>query len=261
MKLRRPGGCGGVSFSGVEHGEFRDPRLVPIYDAKCLWSREDDFFLSVAGQTPGARVLDLGCGTGRLTLGMAAAGYRVTGVDPAGASLDAARVKPGADRVTWIEGTSADVPEEAFDLVVMTSHVAQFLLEDEVWAATLADLHRALMPGGRLTFDSRDPAARGWEAWNPVDSRQWLTLPDGRGVEEWTEVTGVRGELVRFVHHYRFPAVGEALTASATLRFRTEEGLRSSLAAAGFGVEDVFGGWECEPVGRGDGEFLVIARR
>ncbi|HEX6920353.1 MAG TPA: class I SAM-dependent methyltransferase, partial [Actinomycetes bacterium] len=82
----------------MRNAEFRDRRLVPVYDAECPWSRDDDFFLSVVGETPGARVLDLGCGTGRLALGMAAAGHTVTGVDPARASLEAARAKPGAER-------------------------------------------------------------------------------------------------------------------------------------------------------------------
>lgn len=63
--------------------------------------------------------------TGRLTLAMADAGHTVTGVDPARAVLDAARAKPGADRVTWIEGTSSLLPTAAYDVAVMTSHVAQ----------------------------------------------------------------------------------------------------------------------------------------
>jgi acetyl esterase/lipase len=50
---------------------------------------------------PATRVLDLGCGTGRLALALSAAGYVVTGVDPARASLDVARSKPGAASVTW----------------------------------------------------------------------------------------------------------------------------------------------------------------
>ena len=90
---------------GVRHAEFRDPRLVTVYDAECPWSRDDDFFLAVVDSVADQnRVLDLGCGTGRLALVMAAAGYPVTGVDPSRASVAAARSKPGAERVTWIEG-------------------------------------------------------------------------------------------------------------------------------------------------------------
>jgi len=51
---------------------------VAVYDAAFPWSREDDFFLSVVNETPAARVLDFGCGTGRLALAMAAAGHTVT---------------------------------------------------------------------------------------------------------------------------------------------------------------------------------------
>ena len=97
----------------MHHGEFRDARLVAVYDADFPWSVPDDFFVSVVQEAPAARVLDLGCGTGRFTLGLAAAGYAVTGVDPARASLDAARRKRGAGEVTWLEGTSTDLPEAA----------------------------------------------------------------------------------------------------------------------------------------------------
>jgi len=243
----------------MRHGEFRDRRLVTVYDAECPWSRDDDFFLSLVDETPAARVLDLGCGTGRLALGMAAAGHTVTGVDPARASLEAARAKPGAERVTWIEGTSAVLGDASFDVAVMTSHVAQFFVGDDEWRSTLADLKRGLVPGGRLVFDTRDPQARGWERWNPADSQRRITLPDGRVVAAWTDVTAVQdGGAVSFAHHYTFPN-GEELLSTATLRFRTEDQVRSSLQDAGFSIERMYGGWQREPVGRGDGEFLVIA--
>lgn len=245
----------------MQHGEFRDPRLVEVYDAAYGWSRDDDWFLSIVDRAgPAARVLDLGCGTGRLALGMAAAGHVVTGVDPARASLDAARAKPGAGRVTWIEGTSSALPDGAFDAAVMTSHVAQLLVDDEEWRATLADLARALRPGGVLAFDARDPGDRAWERWNPVDSRRRTVLPGGRAVASWTEVTSVAGGVVGFTHRYEFDDGDEARSEGA-LRFRTEAELRASLAAAGFTVEDVVGGWAGEPVGAGDGELLVVARR
>ena len=244
----------------MRQAEFYDARLTAVYDAMFGWSRDDDFFMSVVGETPAARVLDLGCGTGRLALAIAAAGHPVTGVDPARASLDAARAKPGADRVTWIEGTSPVLPDASFDVAVMTSHVAQFFVSDQEWDATLADLSRALVPGGRLTFDSRDPRARGWERWNPADSRRDVTLPDGRVVTAVTRVHAVTAGVVDFSISYAFSR-GEELVSTASLRFRTEEELRSSLRAAGFTIEQLYGGWKREPVGAPDGEFLVIARR
>lgn len=212
----------------MHHAEFNDPRLVAVYDAECPWSQDDDFFVSVANETPAARVLDLGCGTGRLALGLAAAGHTVTGVDPARASLDAANAKPGAQHVTWIEGTSAVLGDREFDVAVMTSHVAQVFVTDEEWAQTLADLRRVL-------------------------------APDGRVVEEWTVVTAVENDTVSFTIHYGFPD-HEELISTATLRFRSEGPLRASLEHAGFTVAQIYGGWNREPIGRGDGEFLVIAR-
>ena len=45
----------------------------------------------------------------------------------------------------------------------MTANVAQVVLADDQWWATLAALEGALRPGGRLVFETRDPAARAWE--------------------------------------------------------------------------------------------------
>jgi SAM-dependent methyltransferase len=242
----------------VNQAEFNDPRLVAVYDAAFGWARDDDFFLAVAAEKGPARVLDLGCGTGRLTLAMAAAGHHVTGIDPATASLEAARRKPGAEQVTWIVGTSPEL-EGSFDVTVLTSHVAQFLITDEEWDRTFSDVQRALVPAGRLVFDTRDPLDRTWERWNPVDSRRAVPLPDGTVVEMWTEVTAVHDGLVDSTIHYHFPDAKE-LVSTTTLRFRSEAQIRGSLQALGFTVETVYGGWGREPVGQGDGELLVIAR-
>jgi SAM-dependent methyltransferase len=244
----------------MHHGEFRDPRLVEVYDAAFGWSRDDEFFASVVNQSPRCRVLDLGCGTGRLALALSEAGHLVTGVDPAPASLIAARAKPGAASVTWLEGTSADLATHSFDVAVMTSHVAQFFVTDDAWGQALEDLARALVPGGRLVFDSRDPAARQWEHWNPTESRRDVTMADGRVVTTWTEVTGRRGGVVDVTLTYRF-ADGLELVSTASLHFREESLLRHTLGGAGFVVEQIYGGWERQAIGHRDGELLVVARR
>lgn len=187
----------------------------------------------MVNETPGSRVLDLGCGTGRLTTAIAAAGHAVTGVDPAKASLDEARSKPGADEVTWVEGTSTVLADTAFETAVMTSHVGQFFTDDVHFSGTLTDLKRALVPGGRLVLDSRDPPYRRWERWNPVDSRHQVKLGDGSEVNIWTEVTNVYGDIVDFTHHYVWPN-SEELTSTASLRFRTESALREALRTENF---------------------------
>ncbi len=244
----------------MRDGEFNDENLVPLYDAAFPWSREDDFFLSMVNETPGARVLDLGCGTGRLALGLSAAGHRVTGIDPASASINAARRKPGADTVTWVVGKSRAAPPGAFDVALMTSHVAQFMVTDIEWSDALADLRRSILPGGRLIFDSRDSSYRAWEEWDTAGLPYTVVVPGGPAVAVWNEVTSVEAGAVDFTLHYRFPD-GRELLSSSTLRFRSEAEIRSSLHEHGFIVENIFGGWKREPVGSGDGEFIVVARR
>ena len=228
------------------------------YDAENPWSADDDFFLALANRKPNSRILDLGCGTGRLTIALAAAGHHVTGVDPDSAAIAWAQTKAGADKVTWLVGDSRAVPEARFDLALMTAHVAQAIWQDGAWKRTLHDLAAALVPDGRLAFDSRDPAARIWETWH--GSRRTLALPDGTTAENWYEVISAENELITFVDHTLLPD-GADDAERATLTFRTLNTLREDVAAAGFAVDTVYGGWNGEPVGAGCGEFVVLTHR
>ena len=243
----------------MRNAEYNDARLVEVYDAEGPWGRDDDYFFALVNETPGARVLDLGCGTGRLALGLAAAGHAVTGIEPSSASLAAARNKAGAEGVTWIHGTAESAPEGAFDVAIMTGHVSQFLGEDE-WTRALRALWRALVPGGRLAFHAYDPEARIWERWNPQASRRQVALRDGTIVSIWTEVTSLSEDAVSFSHHYSFPD-GEELRSDSSLRFWSEPRLCQSVTDAGFAIGRVHGGWRGEPVGSGDGELIFVARR
>ncbi|TVU58274.1 methyltransferase domain-containing protein [Paenarthrobacter nitroguajacolicus] len=236
-------------------------QLSDLYDAENQWAADDDFFLGFVNERPHSRVLDLGCGTGRVSLAVAAAGHRVVGIDPNINSLAAARGKRGAEDVTWIDGTSAQIPEdEVFDVAIMTAHVAQAITHDADWSRTLADVHRALVPGGRLAFDSRDPAARAWERWTPADTRATRTLPDGSAVETWIGETVEESGLVTFTEH-RVSAGHPEDAETSVLKFRTEEQLRHDLCTAGFTVERILGGWAGEEVGSGHGELIVVARK
>lgn len=242
------------------HGEYRDPRLVEVYDAERIWGWEDDFFMRVLADRMTPRVLDLGCGTGHLAIAMAEAGHQVTAVDPAGASLGAARRRPGAARVRWIQGSFESLPPGPFDAAFMTGHVAELLATDEEWTGALHALRASLVTDGRLILDSRDPAARPWQQWTREASERFVVLADGSAVRAWTESAEAGpGATCSVVHHYLFPD-GLELTSTAVHRFRDEEQLRESLRSAGFRVEELYGGWSREPAGLSeDGELIVIA--
>ncbi|MFC7880901.1 class I SAM-dependent methyltransferase [Streptomyces sp. NPDC057376] len=102
---------------------------------------------------PGARVLDAGCGTGRVLTQLAHLGYDGVGVDRDASMLAVAR--RNAPRLTWLQADLADFDPAAadvgpgFDLVVAAGNVFP-LLAPGTEAAVAAVLARALHPGGLL---------------------------------------------------------------------------------------------------------------
>ncbi|GAA4670423.1 class I SAM-dependent methyltransferase [Amycolatopsis dongchuanensis] len=212
---------------------FAHPRLAALYDV--LEGERDDLdaYLAMAEEFGARRVLDIGCGTGTFALLLAARGIEVAGVEPALASLDVARGKPGAERVRWLHGDATSLPPLEVDLATMTANVAQAIVDPGDWAGTLDGAREALRPGGRLVFETRDPAYRAWEGWNRSASHSVRA-----GVESWVDVLDVSLPLVTFRWTYVFPD-GETLTSDSTLRFREREEVEADLRAHGYTVEDV----------------------
>lgn len=234
---------------------FADPRLAPLYDVFDADRSDLDLYRAVAREVGARRVLDVGCGTGTLALLLADDGLAVTGVDPAGASLDVARAKPGGARVVWLHGNATTLPPLAVDLVTMTGNVAQVFLSDDDWAATLRGIREALAPGGHLVLETRRPEARAWETWAADAGAGARDVPGvGRVVEEFA-VTEVALPLVSFRSVFRFPD-GSEVASTSTLRFRSLAEVRASLAAAGLEVVDVR-----DAPDRPGLEHVVLARR
>ncbi|MFT3832928.1 MAG: class I SAM-dependent methyltransferase [Micropruina sp.] len=234
---------------------FADPRLAPLYDLFDSDRSDLDAYLAMAAEFGARRVLDVGCGTGVLALLLAERGCEVVGVDPAAASLVVARSKPGADKVRFIDGDATSLPPLQVDLVTMTGNVAQVFLTDDDWTATLAGIRDALAPGGRLVFESRDPARRVWEQWRRDWTPQYVELPGVGVVESTGVVTRVDGQLVTFAGAVTFPD-GTVVPTSSTLRFRERVELEASLAATGFRVDEVR-----DAPDRPGHEFVFVASR
>ena len=135
-------------------GDFFDARIEG-YEAHQLSTIDDaaEFYPFTAGQlpqTPGARILDLGCGTG-LELGYyfeLVPTARVTGVDLAPGMLDLLRRKFPDKSLTLVLGSYFDVPlgENAFDAAVSVESLNHFTQAEKT--PLYAKLHKALKPGG-----------------------------------------------------------------------------------------------------------------
>ncbi|MER6346906.1 class I SAM-dependent methyltransferase [Streptomyces sp. NPDC001595] len=235
---------------------FRHPRLAAIYDPLDPDRRDLDAYLRTAEEFGARRVLDIGCGTGVFALLLADRGIEVVGVDPARASIDVARAKPGSERVHWICGDATALPPLRVDLATMTANVAQAVVDRDTWQKTLRGTREALRPGGHLVFETRDPAGRAWEKWTRENSRRVTEIPGAGSVESWVQVIEVSGPLVAFRWTYVFAADGQVLTSDSTLRFREREEVESDLAGHGYVLREVR-----DAPDRPGREFVFLARR
>ncbi|GLK86399.1 class I SAM-dependent methyltransferase [Ancylobacter defluvii] len=236
---------------------YTDAALVTFYDAENEGGADVDFCTALA--RGGGSVLDLGCGTGSFLAGLDVP--RRVGVDPAAAMLDIARARPGGADVEWIEADARRLDlGRRFDLVVMTGHAFQVFLGEDDQRAALATIARHLAPGGRFIFDSRNPACREWEEWQPHNSRRRVSHPRHGEVEAWNSaVHDAATGIVTYETFYRL-ADGRELTAASRIRFTPRDELARLIADAGLTVERWLGDWSGGPLDDRAPEIIPLGR-
>ena len=127
------------------------------HDANPLVALEEPIVAAALGEVAGLRVLDLGCGTGRHALRLAAAGASVTALDLSPGMLQEARAKAGVLPIDFrLHDLTQPLPffEGVFDLAV--SGLVLEHLED--LDGFFRELRRVLKDGGRAVVSAMHPA-------------------------------------------------------------------------------------------------------
>ena len=237
---------------------FAEPSLAALYDAFCAGRRDFEFYLPLVMSA--RSVLDAGCGTGALLNLAREAGHtgRLCGLDPAAAMLGQARKRPD---IEWVLGDLASVEWcGEFDLVVMTGHAFQVLVEDDQLRESLAAIRSALTGNGRFVFETRNPLAREWENWTPDNAAE--VVHRARAVRMAHQVeTPISGDRVSFTITFTSPSWDQPQVSRSTLRFLSAGSLSRFLSGAGLAIQEQFGDWDRRVLTATSPEIITVARR
>jgi SAM-dependent methyltransferase len=243
-------------------------------DYAALGRAEDVPFYVELARGAGGTVLEMGCGSGRVTLPMARAGARAVAVDASPGML--ARLREGlaaepaevAERVEVIEGDvrSLDLGRR-FPLVVAPFRVVQHLVSRADQRAWLRAVARHLAPAGELVFDVFQPdfdyLVQPAAASLDVERTDPAT---GRTVRRFSSAHHTPAEqtfTVRVEWHVE-EAGGHTYReheAETTVRWFTRYELENLLELEGYEVLDVWGDFQRTPFGPDATEQVVRARR
>jgi SAM-dependent methyltransferase len=241
---------------------------APFYDwenAQTLARRDVPFWQRLAAAQDG-RVLELGCGTGRLTVPVARAGARVVGIDRSAPMLARARQRLRRSRASalLLRGDIRRLPfrtRAKFAMVMAPYGMLQSLTSERDLRATLAAVHGALQRGGLFAVDLVPDLPR----WAEYDRRVSLTGRRGRGHVRLTE--SVRQDrkkgLTIFDQEYEERRGRERAVKRFSLTFRTISvpQMRRRLELAGFRIDAVLGDYDGGPFDARADVWIILARK
>jgi ubiquinone/menaquinone biosynthesis C-methylase UbiE len=254
------------------HGWEGWDEYAPFYDwenARTLGRRDVPFWQRIAKRVK-STVLELGCGTGRVSLPLAKAGVKLVGLDRSEPMMARARSRlargPLAARgnLRFLRGDIRQLPFRSglFSMVLAPYGILQSLLRERDLAATLDSVARVLQPGGLFGIDLVPDVPNWKEYHNRVQLRgraangTHLTLIETVRQDRRRRITTFEQCYVerrgRQTSHHRFALQFRTLTIPALTR---------RLERAGFAVEAVVGDYRGRPWDERADVWIVLAKK
>jgi SAM-dependent methyltransferase len=253
-----------------------EPESIPLYrDGRHYDLMNSDvvadipFYMEEARRAEGP-VLELACGTGRLTIPIAQSGIDITGLDQCPSMLTQARAKAGAAGVAipFVESDCRNFElGQKFALIFMAFNSMQLLHDSASLSALFRNVRRQLAPGGRFIFDVFNPrvAILARESTSRTHEREYED-PDGQGTitleqtlvyEDASQVSRMRWYFSR-----RGPNGHEKDFCVEDLHMRCffPEELDLLVRSQRFEIEAKYGSFEREPFISGAQKQIVVCR-
>jgi SAM-dependent methyltransferase len=250
---------------------------APFYDwenAQTLGRRDVPFWRRVASAARGP-VLELGCGTGRVSLPLARAGVALVGIDRSAPMLDRARRRILKSQIlrssnpqilkslSLVRGDIRALPFEtgAFPMVVAPYGVLQSLIRPRDLTATLASVARVVAPGGTFGIDLVPDVPK----WREYENR--VQLRGRAGGAQLTLIESVRQDpsrhLTTFEQKYVERRGSRTREHRFDLTFRTlsVRQMTRQLERAGFRVDAVLGDYRGRPWDDRADVWIIMAKK
>lgn len=188
--------------------EYADPILYDLENKS--FEPDGPFYLTLARRI-GGPVLELGCGTGRITIPMAQQGISMTGVDITPGMLERARQKTQDVSIQWVEADARSFTlEQQFRFIFESGSLFQHLLERADQEAMLGRVRDHLEPEGRFVVGAIFPNA---DLLANVETEQ-----------EWFSYTNAEGQEVRVSGTQHYDPVRQVKTETAYRRWQDADG-------------------------------------
>lgn len=133
------------------------------------WSADQDLYpqeLAIIERhfpAPPAKVIDLGCGAGRTTLGLEARGFEVDAIDLSTDLVEEAKSRVKRARVQLMDARELDFPDATFDAALFSFNGLDCVHPHRERLRVLESIHRVLRPGGVFYYSGHN----GLGAWGP----------------------------------------------------------------------------------------------
>ena len=243
------------------------------YDSIYSYVREDIPFYVGEARRSGGPVLELGCGTGRVTVPIAEAGVEIVGLDSSEAMLEVASRKLERlsleSAATLAKGDMARLPAEydgRFSLVIVPFRGFLSLLTVPEQEQTLYGVRRSLAPGGRLVFNVFVPelrmlvedgdTARHLRDVTDPETGNRLVVWHQSSYDNYNQVIFVRLTVDRLDDRGR---VVERVYLDYELRYVHRWEMHHLLVRCGFEVLDLFGDFDGSEFDEMSGEMVWVA--